>query len=69
MTPLQKEEIMSNKPRCCFIDDNGEECEADAEYDIYIEQPSDPYCNTHACLKHVGDLLSDASHHHVYRLK
>ncbi len=59
---------MSDDLWCCYIDDDsGKECGEDAEWVIWdgIEPFYDHY--THACTKHVGELLSDSEkHHRVY---
>ena len=48
------------KEHCCQID-----CEKDAEWEIYADGVAD----TAACTEHVGELLTDASEHRIFRLK
>jgi len=52
--------MAKTKEHCCQID-----CDKDAEWEIYADGVPD----TTACTEHVGELLTDAKEHRVYRLK
>ena len=47
------------KEICCQID-----CKKDAEWEIYAESVPD----TVACTEHVGELLTDAQEHRIFRI-
>ena len=47
------------KEHCCQID-----CNEDAEWEIYAEGVPD----TAACTAHVGELLTDAKEHRIFRI-
>lgn len=49
------------QPKCCKL-----ECGADAKWQIVTGASPDDY--TESCTAHVGDLLTDAPAHSVYRL-
>jgi len=48
-----------SKEQCCQID-----CKKDAEWEIYADSVPD----TVACTEHVGELLTDAVEHRIFRL-
>ncbi len=52
-------------PWCCWYD--GEQpCDAGAEFDVWDEDPSEPYSGTQVCGKHLADACrSNGSHHRV----
>lgn len=50
------------KHHCCQIG-----CEEKAEWNIVWGNSPDDY--THACTKHVGELLTEASEHRIYPLE
>ena len=54
----------ANKP-CCAIG-----CPKNAEFEIFYEGAVTPddSISTDACSGHVGELLTDASVHHIYRI-
>lgn len=54
-----KEKPRKPKEHCCQID-----CNEDAEWEIYAEGVPD----TAACTKHVGELLTDAKEHRIFRI-
>ena len=47
--------------RCCYL-----LCNEEAEWEIVSGPSSDDV--TEACTKHVGDLLTDAATHYIYRI-
>lgn len=52
---------------CCYIDPATErDCEAAAEWVIYHGHGLEDY--THACTRHVGDMLTDAHEHRIYHI-
>lgn len=57
--------------QCCHLEDgraNGKPCGAPAEWEIAFGPKFSIHEATHACSKHVGDLLSDADEHLIFRL-
>lgn len=54
------------KAWCCYCDEAGKQCGADAAYEVMDEKH--PYDGTHACLAHVGELMTDAAIHVVTKL-
>jgi len=50
----------SKKEPCCKVG-----CEKEAEWEIYADGVPD----TTACTEHVGELLTDAKEHRIFRLK
>lgn len=46
-----------DKPFCCYIDDAGKECGADAEF--VITEGCSPDDQTECCRNHITEMLSD----------
>ncbi len=58
---------MTKTPWCCWIGGwRNRPCRASAEW-LIVHGPG-PEDYTHACTDHVGELLTDASEHRIYRL-
>jgi len=52
--------VNDKKEHCCQIG-----CEKEAEWEIYADGVPD----TTACTEHVGELLTDANEHRIFRLE
>jgi hypothetical protein len=58
--------MTSTRPPCCFIEDDGSDCEQEAEWEIWYSL--DPNDFTQACPEHVGFLLEPQAANYIYPL-
>jgi hypothetical protein len=61
---------VSEKALCCWMNqETRARCNAPAEWEIYYSDHAQPYNETQSCTQHVGELLTDAPVHHIYRIE